>query len=52
MLTHSVTGAFGWIILLFLTSTVTFAVVVFGVMLRRKILLWDDEWKKTLQSGS
>jgi magnesium-transporting ATPase (P-type) len=49
MLTHSVAGAIGWLILLFLTSSVTFAVVVFGVMLRRKILLWDDEWKQTLQ---
>ena len=49
MLTHSVAGAIGWIILLFLTSSITFAVVVFGIMLRRKILLWDNEWKQTLQ---
>jgi hypothetical protein len=49
MLTHSVAQATGWLILLFLTSSITFAVVVFGVMLRRKILLWDNEWKQTLQ---
>jgi hypothetical protein len=32
-----------------LTWTVTFAVLVFGVLLRRKILLWDDQWKEKLE---
>jgi hypothetical protein len=32
-----------------LTWTVTFTVLVFGVMLRRKILLWDDNWKEKLE---
>lgn len=49
MITNSISAAIGWLILLFLAWTVTFAVVVFGVMLRRKILLWDDQWKQTLE---
>src|SRR5579872_1804025 len=49
---HTVGSALGFIILSFLTWSVTFAVLVFGVMLRRKILLWDDQWKETVeQSG-
>ena len=49
---HTVGSALGFILLSFLTWSVTFAVLVFGVMLRRKILLWDDQWKETVeQSG-
>ncbi len=49
---HTMGSALGFILLSFLTWSVTFAVLVFGVMLRRKILLWDDQWKETVeQSG-
>jgi uncharacterized membrane protein len=47
---HSVGAALGFIILTFLTSSITFVVVVFGVILRRKILLWDDRWKETIEA--
>ena len=46
---HSVGAALGFILLTFLTSSITFVVVVFGVILRRKILLWDDRWKETIE---
>lgn len=49
---HASGAALGFILLSFLTWSVTFAILVFGVMLRRKILLWDDQWKETVeQSG-
>ncbi len=51
MLNHSIGSAFGFILLSFLTWTVTFAILVFGVMLRRKILLWDDQWKETIEAN-
>src|ERR1051326_7316547 len=51
MLNHSVGSALGFLILSFMTWTVTFAVLVFGVMLRRKILLWDEHWKETIQES-
>jgi len=44
-------SALGYLVLSFLTWSVTFAVLVFGVMLRRKILLWDDSWRETLEKG-
>jgi hypothetical protein len=50
MLNTSVGAALGFIILTFLTSSITFVIVVFGIMLRRKILLWDDHWKETIES--
>ena len=49
MNTQSVESALGFIILSFLAWTVTFAVLVFGVILRRKVLLWGDEWKEMVQ---
>ncbi len=52
MESYSVGPALGYLLLSFLTWSITFAVVVFGMLLRRKILLWDDHWKETLeQSG-
>jgi hypothetical protein len=50
MLSTSVGAAIGFIILTFMTSSITFVIVVFGVMLRRKILLWDEHWKETIES--
>jgi hypothetical protein len=50
---HSTGTAIGFILLTFLTSSVTFLVVVFGIILRRKILLWNDQWKEQIEeSGS
>ncbi len=46
---HSMGAALGFIFLTFLTSSITFVIVVFGVILRRKILLWDDRWKETIE---
>lgn len=46
---HSAGAAFGFILLTFLTSSVTFVVVVFGIILRRKILLWDERWKEHIE---
>ena len=46
---HSVGAALGFILLTLMTSSVTFVVVVFGVILRRKILLWDERWKETIE---
>ena len=40
----------GFILLTLMTSSITFVVVVFGVILRRKILLWDDRWKETIEA--
>jgi hypothetical protein len=52
MESYSVGPAMGYLLLSFFAWSLTFAVVVFGMMLRRKILLWDDQWKETLeQSG-
>ena len=49
MLNHTVGSALGFLILSFMTWSITFAFLVFGVMLRRKILLWDDHWKETVE---
>lgn len=49
MLNHSVGSALGFLVLSFLAWSVTFAILVFGVMLRRKILLWDDGWKEKIE---
>ena len=50
---NSVGSALGFIFITFLTSTVSFTVLVFGVMLRRKILLWDDQWReRVVASGT
>ena len=51
MISHSAGTAVGFLVLSFLTWSITFAIVVFGVMLRRKILLWDDNWKETLEEN-
>jgi hypothetical protein len=51
MESYSVGSALGYLILSFLTWSVTFTVVVFGMILRRKILLWDDHWMETLEQG-
>jgi hypothetical protein len=48
---HSTGAALGFILLTFLTSTVTFMVVVFGIILRRKILLWNDQWKEQIEDS-
>jgi hypothetical protein len=50
MFNTSLGAALGFVILTFLTSSITFVIVVFGVILRRKILLWDDHWKETIES--
>ncbi len=51
MLNHTVGSALGFLILSFMTWSITFAFLVFGVMLRRKILLWDEHWKETIEAG-
>src|ERR1041385_5928281 len=51
MMSHSAGTAVGFLVLSFLTWSITFAILVFGVMLRRKILLWDDNWKETLEES-
>jgi hypothetical protein len=51
MLNHTAGSAIGFLILSFLTWSITFAILVFGVMLRRKILLWDDQWKESTEEG-
>ncbi|HVZ79511.1 MAG TPA: hypothetical protein VHE12_01775 [bacterium] len=48
---HPTGAALGFILLTFLTSTVTFGVVVFGIILRRKILLWNDQWKEQIEAS-
>lgn len=50
MLQHSVGSALGFLLLSFLAWSVTFGVLVFGVILRKKILLWDADWKQTVES--
>jgi hypothetical protein len=50
MLNHYIGTAMGFILLTFLTSCITFVIVVFGVILRHKILLWDDSWKETIEA--
>lgn len=50
MLNQYLGTALGFLVLTFLTSCITFALVVFGVMLRRKILLWDDQWEENIKS--
>lgn len=50
MLNQYIGSALGFLLLTFLTSCITFVIVVFGVMLRRKILLWDDQWEENLKS--
>jgi len=53
MLNQDVSSSFGFIVLSFLTWSVTFSVLVFGVILRRKVLLWNDQWKEMIeQSGT
>jgi type III secretory pathway component EscU len=49
MTNPTVESAIGFFLLSLLTWTVTFTVLVFGVMLRRKILLWDDQWKERIE---
>jgi hypothetical protein len=51
MLNQYIGAAIGFLILTFLTSCITFAIVVFGVLLRRKILLWDDRWKENIEAN-
>lgn len=51
MYDHSTGTALGFILLTFLTSSVTFMVVVFGIILRRKILFWDDRWKENVEAS-
>jgi uncharacterized membrane protein len=50
MTNPTVESAIGFFLLSLLTWSVTFTVLVFGVMLRRKILLWDDNWKEKLEA--
>jgi hypothetical protein len=49
MISQPVSSYLGFLFLSFLTWSITFAIIVFGVILRRKVLLWDDEWKQTIQ---
>ncbi len=51
MINQTVDSALGYLALSFITWTVTFAVIVFGFMLRRRILLWDDQWKEKLEES-
>ncbi len=41
----------GYLVLSFITWSITFAIVVFGVMLREKILLWDESWRQTVENS-
>lgn len=50
MLGQSVESSLGFIVLSFLTWSVTFAVLVFGVILRRKVLLWNEQWKEMIEN--
>jgi hypothetical protein len=53
MLNQTVSSSLGFIILSFFTWTITFAVFVFGVILRRKVLFWNSQWKEMIeQSGT
>lgn len=51
MLNHPIGSALGFLVLSFLMWSITFAILVFGVILRRKILLWDDQWKEKMEEG-
>lgn len=51
MLNQTVGPALGFIVLSFLTWSITFGILVFGVILRRKILLWDEHWKETVEES-
>jgi hypothetical protein len=50
MLGQTVESSLGFIALSFLTWSVTFAVLVFGVILRRKVLLWNEQWKEMVEN--
>ena len=53
MLNQEISSSLGIIILSFLTWSITFAVLVFGVILRRKVLFWNGQWKeKIIESGT
>jgi hypothetical protein len=53
MVNQEISSSLGFIILSFLTWTITFAVLVFGIILRRKVLFWDGRWKeKIIESGT
>ncbi len=49
MLNQTISSSLGFIILSFFTWTITFAVFVFGVILRRKVLFWNSQWKEMIE---
>lgn len=49
MINQGISSSLGFIVLSFLTWSVTFAVLVFGVILRRKVLLWNEQWKEVVE---
>ena len=51
MMNETLTTAMGYLVLSFIAWSAIFTFVVFGVMLRRKILLWDAQWKETVVEG-
>jgi hypothetical protein len=51
MLNQDISSSLGFIVLSFLTWSITFAVLVFGVILRRKVLLWNNRWKEGIEES-
>ena len=49
MFNQGICSSLGFVALSFLTWSVTFAVLVFGVILRRKVLLWNEQWKEVIE---
>ena len=49
MFNQGISSSLGFVALSFLTWSVTFAVLVFGVILRRKVLLWNEQWKEVIE---
>ena len=50
-MSETLNTAFGYVLVSLVAWSAIFTFVVFGVMLRRKILLWDDKWKETVVEG-
>lgn len=51
MLNQELSTSLGFIVLSFVTWSITFAVLVFGVILRRKVLLWNNRWKESIEES-
>lgn len=44
-------SAKGYLALAFLTWFVMFGVLLCGILLRRRILAWDEEWRRSVEEG-